>query len=546
MTIGTKGVLEPPRRLRPGFEVIATAAVLAVQLAALVYVAVQNRFNLNPDAIAYLQIARHIAEGKLDLAVNGYWGPLLSWIMAPLLAAGIDPLVTARSAMVVSAMVFLAGAMSLFRSVGLRRLPFLAISLLTASISLAWSVETITPDLLAGGLLLFACSRAFAAEWPESRSAQVASGIAWGVGYMAKAVVLPIAVAVTVLAGLAVARSVRARRQALRAAGVSLLLTAITAAPWIATLSLKYRKPTFSTSGPIAHALVGPSDVDRRNPLVLGFRTPEPGRLIVSEDPTVVPFRYWSPFSSTAYARHQFAVCRQNAPVIISRIKAFSSFEIGFWSLVAVTVLLLARPLLILGNRWLLVPIPVVVAALIYMPVWANDARYYYFAYPLAAVAATGLAGIAFGRWRSLAVALMLLVLLFFLFPVITPVRIALHSIDNPSVDVARRLADRLELTRRTGPVAGVGDVDGSMAGLYLAYFLDVPWVGDEPELSLIDLRRSNAFVYVRSKSDRDVIAQLEQDGAFGRVDTTLFPAGEASSFPLAVFVRKGGEAGKH
>ena len=36
------------------------------------------RHALNPDAVAYLRIASYFSEGKFDLAVSGYWGPLLA------------------------------------------------------------------------------------------------------------------------------------------------------------------------------------------------------------------------------------------------------------------------------------------------------------------------------------------------------------------------------------------------------------------------------------------------------------------------------------
>lgn len=37
----------------------------------------------NPDTFQYLMIARHYLAGDFREAVNGYWGPLLSWLMIP-------------------------------------------------------------------------------------------------------------------------------------------------------------------------------------------------------------------------------------------------------------------------------------------------------------------------------------------------------------------------------------------------------------------------------------------------------------------------------
>jgi hypothetical protein len=47
------------------------------------------RYRLGPDAISYLTIAGHYASGRWWEAVNTNWGPLISWLMAPLMFAGM-------------------------------------------------------------------------------------------------------------------------------------------------------------------------------------------------------------------------------------------------------------------------------------------------------------------------------------------------------------------------------------------------------------------------------------------------------------------------
>ena len=44
--------------------------------------------RLNTDAIAYMRIAEYWAAGNFELAVTGYWGPLLSLLMVPFLYLG--------------------------------------------------------------------------------------------------------------------------------------------------------------------------------------------------------------------------------------------------------------------------------------------------------------------------------------------------------------------------------------------------------------------------------------------------------------------------
>jgi hypothetical protein len=51
---------------------------------------------LNADGTSYISIAEKYARGDFRNAINGYWGPLLSWLMAPLIAFGVGPFAAAR------------------------------------------------------------------------------------------------------------------------------------------------------------------------------------------------------------------------------------------------------------------------------------------------------------------------------------------------------------------------------------------------------------------------------------------------------------------
>lgn len=86
------------------------AAVLAVGLC---MSAIQNVHMMNADGIAYMRIAHYWATGQTGLMVSGYWGPLLSWLMAPWLWIGMEPLTAARVAMAISGFWFWVGMVRL-------------------------------------------------------------------------------------------------------------------------------------------------------------------------------------------------------------------------------------------------------------------------------------------------------------------------------------------------------------------------------------------------------------------------------------------------
>ena len=98
-------------------------AVFVCQILALAAAGWINRQALNPDGVAYMRIASYYAPGKMDLAVSGYWGPLLSWLLVPWLKAGVTAVAAARIVMALSAVYFLWACWRVFVGFGLRGKP---------------------------------------------------------------------------------------------------------------------------------------------------------------------------------------------------------------------------------------------------------------------------------------------------------------------------------------------------------------------------------------------------------------------------------------
>ncbi len=64
------------------------AALLLLVLFAALFPLYQYIFDI--DAIGYITVARHYAAGEWNRAVNGYWSPLNSWLIVPLLKLGFS------------------------------------------------------------------------------------------------------------------------------------------------------------------------------------------------------------------------------------------------------------------------------------------------------------------------------------------------------------------------------------------------------------------------------------------------------------------------
>ncbi len=528
-----------------------------MQAVLLVIVGWRNQHLLNPDAVAYLRIAEYYASGQWPLAVTGYWGPLLSWLMVPWLKVGVAPLIAARVVMALSAVVFLCGALAVFRAFRLPRVAYLTGAWLALGWSVFWSVRNITPDLLLAGLVALAVSTTMRGlVWGRPRTLWAAGGW-WGLAYLAKAVALPL----TVLAGTALAILVVRRVAHARPAGrapvlnrlaIAWLGCALVAGPWIGALSWHYGKFTFSTTGPIAHALAGPDPAARYHPAMVTLHQPEPGRVTQWEEPSRMAYRLWSPFASRDNFVHQLGVVGGNLGMCWEWLSPwgtwFSPADLPAWrrwlstfdllGLSAAAVILAGCHLVKHGKRrerWALAVVPVACLGALYLPFWvqAEDQRYFYPAFPFLWVLAVGGWG-----WltRSCHLAKHTRVSGFRV-PAISFAASALlwlaagvSGIPNEASRVASELAEQLRAAGHTGPLAGSGLLPGGRTGFYTAYLLGARWLGDNPQASPTDFQTAGARCVVLRRGSEQADA-FARDPQWHLHEATIHPA-------LLVFVR--------
>lgn len=79
-----------PRRYKHIVAPLILAVFVVIGVALSAAVAYHNRLGVtNVDGISYMGIAREYANGWLPDAINAYWSPMVSWMMAPFIAAGL-------------------------------------------------------------------------------------------------------------------------------------------------------------------------------------------------------------------------------------------------------------------------------------------------------------------------------------------------------------------------------------------------------------------------------------------------------------------------
>jgi|SRR5690242_1674322 len=229
-----------------------------------------HRFFVEFDGTSYLDIAENYARGNWHAAVNGYWSPLYSWILA-LCSATVHYSLRWESTVLhlinfaayllaYAAFRFLLRELAAYRNrkfgsetaaltAPLWELLGLGLFLYSA-LFMANSAGS-TPDILVVGLVYCAAGLALrAVTCGGSISVCVLLGAVLGLSYFAKTAMFPVSL---VVLGVALAGTwrMRCRRFAMLFAP---LCFAVVVAPWIVTLSRAKGRATFGDSGKLAYA----------------------------------------------------------------------------------------------------------------------------------------------------------------------------------------------------------------------------------------------------------------------------------------------------
>lgn len=290
-------------------------------------------FRINTDATAYVSIARQCLAGGFDRAVNGYWGPLLSWLMTPLLAWGVAPLWAARLVELAAAVATLFAVRWLALQLGANRRSVGVLALSLALPLVGYALILVTPDVLLLFLLTIYTGIVLPDAYRARTSRGIAAGLVAGLAYLAKSYALPFFAVHFLLINLLHVRRAgaaeaplaapsgdalpdgrrEARRRVLRNYVLGLAAFAVVAGPWVGLLTHKYGAFTFGTAGQRASAMVGP-DYYGDDP-VFGDLIPPPGFDATSywDDPTAVRLNPWRPWQSADFMRHQLMLIRDNA-----------------------------------------------------------------------------------------------------------------------------------------------------------------------------------------------------------------------------------------
>lgn len=245
-------------------------------------------------------IARYWADLEISKAVNGYWSPLLSWLLAPMTWVGIDPLFGYRILVVVMALMLCLAVVWLGRPAAGTLGGRIAIVMLWASVGtfIAGGMAVMTPGTLSGvvfaGVLLAA--HRFVTRTTVWRG--VVFGGSLALLFFAKSAAFYGAVVMLVVIGVIVWRRAGGLRRGYVAAALTFLVPSVL---WIIAISVKYHRLTMSTAASYNWSIAGPTQPP--HPVLLVGHLPpvnatDPWAWV---DPSWLPMPQWSGFENLSY-----------------------------------------------------------------------------------------------------------------------------------------------------------------------------------------------------------------------------------------------------
>lgn len=273
----------PRRLMRLGPAIVA---VLAAGILAPGY-----RYGVGIDGLSYLTIAEAYARGDWAQALNTYWSPVYSWLLAPLLAVGIDALLAATLLAVGFAGAVLVALGRLLRATGASERSTALTSLATVPLVVYAAHYGVFVDLLLCALLLVYCAELVDPRFGTDRAVAARAGVWMGLAYLTKLYALPV-VAVHLPLALGIrwwmARGTAGRSMAVHGA-LAVTVAAGIAAPWVVAISVAEGGPTVGSAAGYNIDMIAPDS--RGNPIRYGglIEPSSQGGYSAWEDPSAMP-----------------------------------------------------------------------------------------------------------------------------------------------------------------------------------------------------------------------------------------------------------------
>ncbi len=306
--------------------------------------------RLTGDAVLYLGIAEKYVRGDVSNAINGYWGPLLSWLLVPFLAAGSSHVFAINSLNVIFGLLTITGVWKF--SFRFEITETIRSIILVPLVPILLFISLIQPmDFLLLCILVYYLSIIFHKDYPVKSSYAALSGFLGACAFFSKPYGFPFFISHFLLMNACHyygSSSRDTRRKLLRSMCIGFVVFFLLSGVWIALISSKYDRFTFSNMGRGVFASLGPGSehetLEKGDPIFFEgfFEPPNETAVVIYEDPSYARKKTWSPLESRNSFKHYMSNLSEN---FFESLRIYESFSrLSFAILLAYILMLFAQP----------------------------------------------------------------------------------------------------------------------------------------------------------------------------------------------------------
>ncbi len=282
-----------------------------------------NKF-IEIDSLSYINIGELYAAGLFQKAINGYWSPLYSWVIAVFIKLGVRPHVTCYYINAAAALACFYFIQKHSRRYLKNPVIYLLFQLCMIVLLLFYALSELSPDLMGTAATLWFLTILWSGGFYTSYRLPVWAGIAGAIMFLAKSynfVFLHGLFFILLIAGAwSPAKRMERRYQA---PGLAFLVFWCVSLVWLVPLSIHEGKPVFSTAGGYSHNYAGPGHPG--HPIVREVIPPpfEEAYTAWLNPANQLDDRPWSAFGSVHNAFYQLRSIIANAIVLVKILNSW-------------------------------------------------------------------------------------------------------------------------------------------------------------------------------------------------------------------------------
>ncbi len=285
------------------------------------------QYVLDIDAISYMHVAERVAHNGFLSSVNGYWSPLISWIIVPFIKAGADPMYTLKIVNGALGLLSMQVCFSILNKLNIDLFFNKIIPFILAVLFISYAYYELCADLLQVFLVLIYLRILFTKNFIESNRMIVASAAVAALAYYAKAYNLPFFLlhfSIVCFLGVRKSSETGFYKAFLKKMSIALAVVFILTAPYIYLLTKQYGSFRISNAGILNTSwFLSPGLTSDRNLVAV---PPYPDASSYWDEPTYTQKKIVGPFTAPVYFFREVKIVISNVIKLTGLLNTMSIF----------------------------------------------------------------------------------------------------------------------------------------------------------------------------------------------------------------------------